>query len=156
MKYELITMEGNTPVLSSQVKVILDNYFEAKEKFEKEEEEFRAALLQAMIENNITSTKLENYSISQVIPKPVVNFDKEKFVENVDVDTLSLFTTIKETFNLEKFKLENPELYSKYCDTEAEVDLSKLEKLRPDLYHNYISIQPNDKKITLRIAKGKK
>lgn len=153
---QLVVLNGNTPVLSEEVKVLLDSYFEEKESFEQREEEFRQALLKAMIENGISSSKVGNYSISQVIPKPTVNFKKDLFVENVDIDTLSLFTTVKETFNLEKFKAENPEMYNKYCDTEAEVDIAKLEKLRPDLYFNYTDVIPNDKKITLRIAKGKK
>lgn len=93
------------------------------------------------------------------MPKSTTIFDKDRFIEEVDTDVVSAFVTIveTETFDLDKFKAENLELYKKYATTTSEVNVDerKLAKMLPSLYEKYSTEIKSDKPSTLRIAKSK-
>lgn len=160
-QFNLIQIDENKQaVIAAEVENLLDEYEESKTNFEKAEKKFREELLNAMINNNIISAKIGKYTLSQIIPKPTVSFDEDKFIEENDLDVISIFTTINESFefDIQKFIKDNPEMYAKYCvKTETtSIDTDKMEKLRPDLYEKYKKEISSDKKISLRINKSKK
>ena len=160
-EFNLITTdENNQKVIALEVEKLLDDYEESKKNFEEAEKRFRNDLLNAMINNNIVSAKIGKYTISQIIPKPTIEFNEDLFIEENDVDTISIFTTINESieFDMQRFIKENPQLYYQYCVREetTNIDKDKMAKLRPDLFEKYTKEVPSDKKITLRINKSKK
>lgn len=159
-KNEIIILKEGLPTISEKVESILDDYTKTKKEFEKKEKEFRDELFKAMQENNIISAKVGKYSLSQVIGKPTEELDEENFIKNNDLVTLQLFTNIEtiETFNMEKFIKENPEMYMKYLEKEDKIsyDLEKIKKLRPDLAVEYIKEIPSTKKPYLMIKESKK
>ena len=157
---ELIEVnKENQVVLKPEVENLLDEVMDYKKKVEEVEENLRKAILKAMVDNNIPSTKIGKYTISQVIPKDKIVFDKDSFTLNENEDIVNAFILINETetFNMDLFKSENPELYKKYVvkNIEYAVDEKRLSKGLPDIYKKYVTVTPSDKPITLRIV-GKK
>lgn len=160
-EFNLITVdENNQKVIATEVEKLLDDYEEYKKNFEEAEKKFRKELLDAMINNGIINAKIGKYTISQIIPKSTMEFDENAFIEENDVDTISIFTTINESveFDMQRFIKENPQMYYQYCVREetTNIDKDKMAKLRPDLFEKYVKEVPSDKKITLRINKSKK
>ena len=145
---ELIIYKENVPVLSEQVDKIIDELKEYKNNLDEIEKEFRATLLDSMIKNNIVSGKTDKYTISQVIPKSKVLFNKDDFINNEN----------KTIVDLEKFKLDCPEIYKKYLIVEEDisVDEKKLSKTFPEIYERYCIHEPSTGNITLRIVENKK
>ena len=157
---ELIIYKENVPVLSEQVDKIIDELKEYKNNLDEIEKEFRATLLDSMIKNNIASGKTDKYTISQVIPKSKVLFNKDDFINNENKTIVDLFIKINqtETFDIEKFKLDCPEIYKKYLIVKEDisVDEKKLSKTFPEIYERYCIHEPSTGNITLRIVENKK
>lgn len=157
---ELIIYKENVPVLSEQVDKIIDELKEYKNNLDEIEKEFRATLLDSMIKNNIVSGKTDKYTISQVIPKSKVLFNKDDFINNENKTIVDLFIKRNqiETFDIEKFKLDCPEIYKKYLIVEEDisVDEKKLSKTFPEIYERYCTHEPSTGNITLRIVENKK
>lgn len=157
---ELIIYKENVPVLSEQVDKIIDELKEYKNNLDEIEKEFRATLLDSMIKNNIVSGKTDKYTISQVIPKSKVLFNKDDFINNENKTIVDLFIKRNrtETFDIEKFKLDCPEIYKKYLIVEEDisVDEKKLSKTFPEIYERYCIHEPSTGNITLRIVENKK
>ena len=157
---ELIIYKENVPVLSEQVDKIIDELKEYKNNLDEIEKEFRATLLDSMIKNNIVSGKTDKYTISQVIPKSKVLFNKDDFINNENKTIVDLFIKRNqtETFDIEKFKLDCPEIYKKYLIVEEDisVDEKKLSKTFPEIYERYCIHDPSTGNITLRIVENKK
>ena len=157
---ELIIYKENVPVLSEQVDKIIDELKEYKNNLDEIEKEFRATLLDSMIKNNIVSGKTDKYTISQVIPKSKVLFNKDDFINNENKTIVDLFIKRNqtETFDIEKFKLDCPEIYKKYLIVEEDisVDEKKLSKTFPEIYERYCIHDPSTGNITLRIVDNKK
>lgn len=158
-EFELVVFKNNTPTISDQVDELLDDIMKTKEQIEENEKFIRSAILDAMMKNGILQSKTTNYTFSQVIPKSNVQFDSDEFLLNEPLEITSVFTNVSETetFNLEKFKAENPDIYKKYTETTIStfVETKKLEKTLPEVYQKYITINPTTKPITLRVAKNK-
>lgn len=157
---ELIIYKENVPVLSEQVDKIIDELKEYKNNLDEIEKEFRATLLDSMIKNNIVSGKTDKYTISQVIPKSKVLFNKDDFINNENKTIVDLFIKRNQTeaFDIEKFKLDCPEIYKKYLIVEEDisVDEKKLSKTFPEIYERYCIHEPSAENITLRIVENKK
>ena len=157
---ELIIYKENVPVLSEQVDKIIDELKEYKNNLDEIEKEFRATLLDSMIKNNIVSGKTDKYTISQVIPKSKVLFNKDDFINNENKTIVDLFIKRNqtETFDIEKFKLDCPEIYKKYLIVEEDisVDEKKLSKTFPEIYERYCTHEPSTGNITIRIVENKK
>lgn len=157
---ELIIYKENVPVLSEQVDKIIDELKEYKNNLDEIEKEFRTTLLDSMIKNNIVSGKTDKYTISQVIPKSKVLFNKDDFINNENKTIVDLFIKRNqiETFDIEKFKLDCPEIYKKYLIVEEDisVDEKKLSKTFPEIYERYCTHEPSTGNITLRIVENKK
>lgn len=157
---ELIIYKENVPVLSEQVDKIIDELKEYKNNLDEIEKEFRATLLDSMIKNNIVSGKTDKYTISQVIPKSKVLFNKDDFINNENKTIVDLFIKRNqtETFDIEKFKLDCPEIYKKYLIVEEDifVDEKKLSKTFSEIYERYCIHEPSTGNITLRIVENKK
>ena len=157
---ELIIYKENVPVLSEQVDKIIDELKEYKNNLDEIEKEFRATLLDSMIKNNIVSGKTDKYTISQVIPKSKILFNKDDFINNENKTIVDLFIKRNqtETFDIEKFKLDCPEIYKKYLIVEEDisVDEKKLSKTFPEIYERYCIHEPSAGNITLRIVENKK
>ena len=121
-KNELISIENGLPTLNKQVETIIDNYEDAKTKVNELEKNVRASILNAMIDNSIYQAKVGKYTISQVIPKNTIVFDTGKFLLNESTDIANAFTEVKETeeLDIDTFKLEQPEMYKKYCTVPCE------------------------------------
>lgn len=157
---ELIIYKENVPVLSEQVDKIIDELKDYKNNLDEIEKEFRATLLDSMIKNNIVSGKTDKYTISQVIPKSKVLFNKDDFINNENKTIVDLFIKRNqtETFDIEKFKLDCPEIYKKYLIVEEDisVDEKKLSKTFPEIYERYCIHEPSTGNITLRIVENKK
>ena len=94
---ELIIYKENVPVLSEQVDKIIDELKEYKNNLDEIEKEFRATLLDSMIKNNIVSGKTDKYTISQVIPKSKVLFNKDDFINNENKTIVDLFIKRNQT-----------------------------------------------------------
>lgn len=157
---ELIIYKENVPVLGEQVDKIIDELKDYKNNLDEIEKEFRATLLDSMIKNNIVSGKTDKYTISQVIPKSKVLFNKDDFINNENKTIVDLFIKRNqtETFDIEKFKLDCPEIYKKYLIVEEDisVDEKKLSKTFPEIYERYCTHEPSTGNITLRIVENKK
>ncbi len=157
---ELIIYKENVPILSEQVDKIIDELKDYKNNLDEIEKEFRATLLDSMIKNNIVSGKTDKYTISQVIPKSKVLFNKDDFINNENKTIADLFIKKNqiETFDIEKFKLDCPEIYKKYLIVEEDisVDEKKLSKTFPEIYERYCTHEPSTGNITLRIVENKK
>lgn len=120
--------------------------------------ELRKLILDAMIENNVDKCICSNgTTFSQIIPSKIVTFDNDSFIMNESEDVVRCFTTFDEikTFNEEKFKAENPDLYNKYVETsiETNIDTNKLVKTLPNIYKKYATEKDSDKPVTLRVGK---
>lgn len=157
--FELVVLKNGTPTISDQVDELLDDIMKTKEQIEENEKFVRSAILDAMTKNGILQSKTTNYTLSQVIPKSDVQFDSDEFLLNESLEITSVFTSVSETetFNLEKFKAENPDIYKKYTEITIGtfVDTKRLEKTLPEVYQKYITFNPTTKPITLRVAKNK-
>lgn len=156
---QIVIVNNGVAILNEKVEKILNDLEFAKTQLAESEQTFRKELLNAMIENNIYSSKIGNFTITQVIPHDIITFNKDDFLLNEKEEIIQAVTTVidKEEFNLDKFKKENPELYNKYCEHqyETEIDLKKLEKFLPNIHDKYSQRVINDKAITLRITKKK-
>lgn len=152
--------EHGRVTLSENVVNIYNNIKDKANEAETMMSDFRKALLKAMIENHIASVKIGKLTCSQVIPHDTVYFNAESFMLNEHEDLVAAFTTVSttETFDIEKFKAENPELYKKYTISKdiPNVDSAKLEKALPDVYKKYTTTIINDKPIKLMIKESKK
>lgn len=158
-EFELVVFKNGTPTISDQVDELLDDIMKTKEQIEENEKFVRSTILDAMMKNGILQSKTTNYTFSQVIPKSNVQFNSDEFLLNEPLEITSVFTNVSETetFNLEKFKAENPDIYKKYTETTIStfVDTKRLEKTLPEIYQKYITFNPTTKPITLRVAKNK-
>lgn len=155
----LETSNSNELTIKHEIGRLIKALEDEIDKANENKDKLRAAILTAMQNNNIYQAKVDGYTISQVVPKSTTVFDKDRFIEEVDTDVVSVFVTIveTETFDLDKFKAENLELYKKYVTTASEVnvDEKKLAKMLPSLYEKYSTEIKSDKPSTLRIAKSK-
>lgn len=117
----------------------------------------REELLKGLIKYNIKSTRIPNYEIKQIIPKPIITFKSEEFKKNVDKEIYDEFVDIKieKYFDIEKLKEENLEIYQKYIinETIETINKEKLKRTLPTLYEKYLNKKENNKPITLRITK---
>ena len=159
---ELILIENNVAVLSPIVENKLDENRQYLEDAKKNDEEFRQAILKAMLDNDIKTAKLGKYTISVVVPHNTIIFDSDKFIEDYldNTEFLKEFVEYKvqeKPFNLEKFKEEHTDLYKEYTgyDETFEVDTKKLEKLLPQVFEKYSSEVVSTKKTTLTIKEKK-
>ena len=157
----IIKDSTGTAYLSTTVVSILNNYYEAKEKFEKYENELRQALKNVMFDNNIMNAKIGEYSISQVIPKPIIEFDTNAFIDNENEDIVNAFTKIETeyVFDLEEFKKDNPMLFTHYYKQvvkDVQVDTEKLKAVFPAIYEKYETIKESKKQKTITIRKNGK
>lgn len=159
-KYEIIVLKEGLPTISEKVEMLLDEYNNTKKEFEEKEKEFRDAIFKAMQENDIYSTKVGKYNLSQVIGKPTEKLKEDEFATEVDLPTLQLFVKVEtiENFNMEKFIREQREMYTRYLTKEERLsfDIEKIKKLRPDLAKKYIEEIPSSKKPYLMIKESKK
>jgi len=155
----LVVLNNNVPTLSEKVEAFLDEAEELKEAANEHYDECRAALLKAMIDNQIYQAKIGKYTISQVVPKNVVTFDVEKFMIEQNQDIVNAFTKNEQTFDfdMETFVKECPEIYNKYLRKQDNyvVDTDRLSKVLPEIYNKYITISGSEKPITIRILKKK-
>lgn len=155
--FDLITKTGNQLTINKEVETLLDNYTSAKEELETAEKELRKAILEAMINNNIISTNVGKYTLSQIVPKAKEVFNSEEFITNENEDVVNAVTNIQDTtfFDVETFMKENPEMYNKYLKHKYEynIDTKKLQDFLPNIYKKYLSIQDSDRQISLRITK---
>lgn len=155
----LETTNSNELTIKYEIGRLIKALEDEIDKANENKDKLRTAILTAMQNNNIYQAKVDGYTISQVMPKSTTIFDKDRFIEEVDTDVVSAFVTIveTETFDLDKFKAENLELYKKYVTTTSEVnvDEKKLAKMLPSLYEKYSTEIKSDKPSTLRIAKSK-
>ena len=158
---KLTKVENNVVVLDEDVVSSLIEQINNNIEFaNNQNNKLREALLKAMQDNNIYSTKVGQFTISQVIPKNTITFDKEKFLLEESIDVCNAFTTINTTqvFDIEKFKVEQPEMYLKYCTNEDEtiVDTNKLEKTLPNIFKKYSAEIVSTRKPTIAIKQSKK
>lgn len=159
-KDDLVVLKEGYPVLAEEVESILDDVQTNADEANALLANVREAILAAMVDNNIYNCKVGKYSISQVLGRDKVIFDKESFFKDAPEDIVMAFTTLEKSepvFNLEKFKAENPELYAKYLESEdiIVVDEKKLEKTLPEVYEKYVSRVKSDKKPTIMIKQSK-
>lgn len=158
----LVKLEKGQEVLNLVTLTYMVTNIELELKIAKDNEsKMRASILEAMLKTNTPTAKIGDYVISQVLPKDIVEFNTDKFLEEQSQDVINAFCTVEsnDEFDLERFKKEQPEMYKKYTKTndEVKVDLSKLEKSLPNVFKKYATITPNKEgKVTLRIAKSKK
>lgn len=150
-----VILNDNKKELSPSIEYLIDGIMKYKNDMEMLEKKLREAILMAMINNNISSSKIGKYNISQVIPRDKISFNAEEFILNESEDIIKNVSSIeiKETFDVDKFKEENKDIYNKYLKREFlyKVDDVKLSKFLPDIYNKYITKSPSDKPITLRI-----
>ncbi len=157
---ELVVIKNGVAELTDFVSLSLRQFKEIKQELEDREKEFRNELLNAMISNNIYSTTINEFTISQVCPKDTLVFDTDSFMLNENIDIIDAMTTTEESssFDMETFIKECPEIYAKYLKKEytTKVDTTKLEKTFPDIYKKYATFIKSDKAVTLRVAESKK
>ena len=138
--------------------IVLKNTKE--EEFKSLEKEVREVLLNLMTNCDSVIIKSANYTVSKIQPKDEVTFDEEKFLLEVQPEILADFVTIIEDkkFNEEKFKIEHPDLYKQYLDSNliSSVDIKKLSKSSPTLYDKYSTVVKSSKPATIRITGNKK
>lgn len=153
-KNELIVKneEGNL-ILIPEIEERLDYY----KQVEKETEDFKKVLLDALLENNLTNVKCGKYTFSPSIPKNTIKFDKEKFLQEESTEVLQDLCDIKisrKPFDVESFREQYPELYNKFAPEveEITVDEKKLAKYFPSTYNKYITEIVTDRKPSLRIT----
>lgn len=145
----------NEIVATQKVDDFLNQVNAFNEKIKKAEDEFRKSLLELMKENGVQNIKTDKYTISLVIPKSSVVFDKEKFEEENPFEAADYITFKNSTsVDTERLIKENPELAKKYVviHQESTVDLANLEKKEKALYDKYATIIPSTKEIGLRIV----
>lgn len=154
-----VILKNNKKELSPSIEQLIDRVMKYKDDVEMLEKKLREAILMAMINNNISSSKLGKYNISQVIPKDKISFNAEEFILNESEDIVKNVSSIeiKETFDVDRFKEENKDIYNKYLNKEFlyKVDDVKLSKFLPDIYNKYVTKSPSNKPITLRIQVAK-
>jgi hypothetical protein len=134
---------------------------EAKEEEAKSfSEQVKEVLLNLMAKYGCPTIKCANYTVSKVGSADKEVFNEEDFLLNVPEEILADFVTVVETstFDEEKFKAENPELYAKYVNTDitSSVNTKKLSKSNPSLYEKYVTKVKSDKAPTIKIVANKK
>lgn len=124
-----------------------------------QQQELRSQILDAMIENKVTTSKSLGYTFSLVQPRDKEIFDSDSFIEHEEVAIISLFTNVDETedVDLEMLKNEFPEAYNKCkkITRTYEVDVKKLQKSLPEVYNKYVTIVPATGNTTIKVTKGK-
>lgn len=139
-------------VLSQAVENILDYYVLYKK------------LLEAMSQYNIKTAKVGKYTISKVDPKEQINFDSDRFCQEVPIEIYLDYvkeeneTKLDTESLIEDLKTNYPELIQKHTKTETKkiVNLKSLEQNIPTLYEKYVTRIVSDKLSTLRITSSKK
>lgn len=124
-----------------------------------EESFIRHQILDEMVANNIDRCSSCGLTFTQVIPKAKGVFDTDNFLLNESEDVIKCFTNFEENeeFDIEKFKIENHELYEKYTKKNIVpiVDTKKLQKTLEPVFKKYYSETSSDKLPTLRITTKK-
>lgn len=159
MEQNLIKIVDGVVVVDAVVEKLLDDSAARLVEATEADKTLRKAILNAMIGVDISTAKVGPYTLSQVVPRPTVNFDTEAFLREQSDDVIAAFCSFEdeEIFDLERLKSENPELVAKYTikKTIATVDTKKLEKTMLNVYSKYASEVKSDKPITLKITKAK-
>lgn len=119
----------------------------------------RTSILDAMKKYDIYTASLPEHTLSLVFHKDIETFNSEEFIKNEAKSLVDAFSEKEdiEEFNLELFKIENPELYNKYIikKTNYIIDEKKLSKVLKSVYDKYVVITKVDKEPYLRITKNK-
>lgn len=159
-KLEIIVRKNGELTISDEIGEILEQIDSQKEEIQQHESELRHAILDAMTSNQIYSAKTGKFTISQVIPKNIVEFDTDNFMLNENENIVAAMSNIDETESIDYETLikENPELIKKYTvkTQTVNVDTNRLKDVFPEIYKKYAHEIQSDKPITLRIAKSKK
>lgn len=156
---ELVLKVENGKLVCNIVEVdaVINTVIKALDDAKKTEEELRKKLLEAMMATGTLTLKLPNYTVSQVLPKKLVEFNHDEFVRNESGDLITAFTEkCDDGFDVTKFKNENPELYKKYCTPTFIIDYKRLSKVLPDVYNKYAREYTNPKPATIMIKGVKK
>lgn len=156
---DLVIIKGGLPYLVENIDDMFDLYAEVVEDAQMNEANFKEAVLQAMIKNDLYQFKTNNRTISVVTPKNTIIFDEATFLEEAsdEVKDACVEVETKTHFDLERFIKENEELYEKYLVTEKteKVNLEKLKTFLPKVYDRYTSEVVSDKQPSLKIIKRK-
>ena len=155
---EIVIVKAGIPSLNQEIESILDKYIEEAQQAKENENKLRTSIQDAMINNGIYSARVGKYQISIVMPKPHIEFDIDRFINEQSQDIVNAFVNVNTSldFDVESFKKEQPEMYMKYCKkTETvEVNYDKLNSTFPAIAEKYSMIKDSTKKPSIRITKN--
>lgn len=153
------TDEGKIQLVQA-AECLLDACEENLEKATQDYERVKQALINAMLDNNIKTSQLGKYKLAVREPKDKWTFDEHAFIKNESEELVKAFATVKtnvtETFDIEKFKAEYPEVYAKYLTRKEEdelvIDENKLWSNLRNVWEKYATKEPG-KAPTISIKK---
>lgn len=150
----IVKLEDGKEVINPEFLKELKTIIEEKTKLESLEKSYKETLLKTLEDKKMNKVSYDNFNATLVIPKDIITFDTEEFLNNEDIKLIQVFSTTTEEkyFDLEKFEKENKELYNQYMVSKynTEVDVKKLEKTFPEIYEKYTTRTKSDKPFTLR------
>ena len=160
LKGELVERnEEGKLVLAAQVENLIDLCEGALQEAQSNYDFVKQALITAMLNNNIKTANVGKYKFAVREPKEKWNFDVDRFINEENEDIVVAFsnleTTTTETFDMEKFKTECPDIYAKYLVKKTEeklvVDENKLWSTLRKVWEKYATKEePKPATITIK------
>ncbi len=155
----IITDENGRLTVSTQAVEKYQELQELIDTYTAQQKELKSNILQEMIKNKVTQSKVLGYTISLVQPKDKEIFSTEDFLHDEDIAIISLFTSFNEEkeFDVDMLKSKYPEIYNECCKTQTtyDVDVEKLKKSLPEVYKKYTKVEKSTKDATLQFRGGK-
>lgn len=155
----LIKKEAGEIVIPQDTKELIDKYYLSRKLFETAEEDFKKALLQAMLDNKMEKISTEVCNASVIKYKDNIEVDVDKFRELADPETFEEYSSTETSYSVDMEKLKRcfPEAF-KECvivKEEVNVDGEKLLVGNPKIAVKCVKITPSSRKPCIKFTEFK-